>query len=256
MEIELTGKVALVSGGATGIGEATVKEFSAAGAAVAILDRDEDGMNALVGDVIQEGGRAIGIPIDLRDMEPIPTAVDSVIDKLGRIDIFVHNAAVANVHRTLLKLDLETWDLIHTVNLKAAMYLTKHIATHMIGRGGGGKIVYVASSAAYRPRTPPAYGASKGGLVQLMRSVAAELGPHDINVNAVAPGLTNTPGLRLYRDDAAKDAAVAKGGVLENLMHRWAEPEEVAQPILFLCLPASRQITGQVLHTSAGAVTP
>lgn len=256
MKIDLNGKVALVSGGASGIGEAVVKEFATAGADVAILDKDESGMASVVANAKAAGRNALGIPIDLRDMERIPIAVRQVIDELGRIDIFVHNAAVANVHKTLLELDLETWDLIQDVNLKAAMYLTKHIAAHMVERGSGGKIVYVASSAAYRPKSPPAYGASKSGLVQFMRSVAAELGPHDINVNAVAPGLTNTPGLRTFADDDIKRAAVGKGGVLENLMHRWAEPWEVAQPILFLCLPASRQMTGQVLHTSAGAVAP
>lgn len=255
MDLDLKGKTALVTGGASGIGEAVVAEFVQAGASVAILDKDTANMNRVVSGIKAAGGAAIGLEIDLRDWNAIPAAVDRVIAEFGRIDIFVHNAAVANVHRTLDELDLETWDLILDVNLKAAMWLTKFVARDMKKRGEGGKIVYVASSAAYRPQTPPAYGASKGGLVAFMRSVASELGPHDINVNAVAPGLTNTPGLRLYADVKERDKAVAKGGVLENLMHKWSEPQEVAQPILFLCLPASAQMTGQVLHTSAGAVT-
>src|SRR5690606_14359572 len=113
---------------------------------------------------------------------------------------------------------------------------------HMVERGGGGRIVSVSSSSAFRAqRVPVDYGTSKAAIGQLTRSAAADLGPHDVNVNAVAPGLTATPMTRGFGDAAALEAAVVEGP-LENLLHRVSQPEDVAATILFLCLPASRQI--------------
>jgi NAD(P)-dependent dehydrogenase (short-subunit alcohol dehydrogenase family) len=124
----------------------------------------------------------------------------------------------------------------------------------MIERGGGGRIINLSSSSAFRARNSPlAYASSKAALVQLTRSAAAELGPHDINVNAVAPGITATPMTQVIGNAEALQR-VASSGPLENLFHRVSQPEDVAAVILFLCLPASRQITGQTIHTSAGAV--
>jgi NAD(P)-dependent dehydrogenase (short-subunit alcohol dehydrogenase family) len=130
----------------------------------------------------------------------------------------------------------------------------KHVARHMIDRGGGGRIVNLSSSSAFRARNSPmAYATSKAALVQLTRSAAAELGRYDINVNAIAPGITAT-GMTKGFGDAAALERVASAGPLENLFHRVSQPEDVAAAVLFLCIPASRQITGQTIHTSAGAV--
>jgi NAD(P)-dependent dehydrogenase (short-subunit alcohol dehydrogenase family) len=130
----------------------------------------------------------------------------------------------------------------------------KHVARHMIERGGGGRIVNISSSSAFRARNSRiAYATSKAALVQLTRCAAAELGRHDINVNAVAPGITKTGMTRAFGGDEAL-LRIASSGPLENLFHRVSEPADVAAAILFLCLPASRQITGQTIHTSAGAV--
>jgi NAD(P)-dependent dehydrogenase (short-subunit alcohol dehydrogenase family) len=130
----------------------------------------------------------------------------------------------------------------------------KHVALHMINRGGGGRIVNISSSSAFRARQSLlAYASSKAGVVQLTRSAAAELGRYDINVNAIAPGITAT-GMTRVIGDADALQRVASAGPLENLFHRVSMPEDVAAAIVFLCLPASRQITGQTIHTSAGAV--
>jgi NAD(P)-dependent dehydrogenase (short-subunit alcohol dehydrogenase family) len=254
MSSDLAGKVAIVTGGASGIGRAAVAALLGAGAAVAALDRDGGGVNAVVDQAKKSGGNALAVVIDLADTRRIPGAVARVLEHFGRIDILVNCAGVAGKFQTLLELDDENWDFVHTVNLKAPMLLMQHVARHMIDRGGGGRIVNISSSSAFRARNSPmAYATSKAAIVQLTRCAAAELGPHDINVNAIAPGITATAMTRVLGNAEALDR-VASSGPLENLFHRVSQPEDVAAAILFLCLPGSRQITGQTIHTSAGAV--
>ncbi len=254
MTSELSGKVALVTGGASGIARATVLALLQSAATVAALDRDEAGVKAVVEQGKQSGGKALAIAFDLTDTKAIPGVVERVIRELGRIDILVNAAGVAGRFRNLLETEEQDWDFIHTVNLKAPMLLMKHVAQHMIARGGGGRIVNISSSSAFRARNSPiAYASSKAGIVQLTRSAAAELGRYDINVNAIAPGITAT-GMTRPLGDAEALLNIASSGPLENLFHRVSQPEDVAAAILFLCLPGSRQITAQVIHTSAGAV--
>jgi NAD(P)-dependent dehydrogenase (short-subunit alcohol dehydrogenase family) len=254
MSSELLGKGALVTGGASGIGRATVLALLGAGAAVSALDRDEAGVNAVVEHGKQSGGHAFPLPVDLADTRRIPDVVAKAIQQLGRIDILVNCAGVAGKFQSLLELEEENWDFVHTVNLKAPMLLLKYVARHMIDRGGGGRIVNISSSSAFRARnSPTAYATSKAAIVQLTRCAAAELGPHNINVNAIAPGITATGMTRALGDTDALQR-VASSGPLENLFHRVSQPEDVAAAILFLCIPGSKQITGQTIHTSAGAV--
>jgi len=254
MANELQGKGAIVTGGASGIGRATVIALAQAGAKVAALDRDEGGVRTVVDLVKKTGGDAIPIAVDLAKTAEIESHVASILKQLGRIDILVNNAGVTGRFQTLLEMEESNWDFVQTVNLKAAMLMMKYVARHMIDRGGGGRIVNLSSSSAFRARNSPiAYASSKAAIVQLSRSAAAELGPHDINVNAVAPGITATAMTQVIGDAEALQR-VASSGPLENLFHRVSQPEDVAAAILFLCLPASRQITGQTIHTSAGAV--
>jgi NAD(P)-dependent dehydrogenase (short-subunit alcohol dehydrogenase family) len=252
----LEGKVALITGGASGIGASTVKLFAREGATVVALDRDSEGLARVVSEVVEAGGVARAKTLDLAQTDRIAGMVAEVIEEEGRIDILANCAGVFGGPGSVLDLSEETWDLVHTVDLKAPFLLIQFVGRHMVERGGGGWIVNVSSSAAFRPKNNPAtYGAAKAGLLQLTRSAAADLGPHDINVNAVAPGVTATPMTVDFGDAAALEAAVVEGP-LENLLQRVSQPEDVAATILFLCLPASRQITGQTIHTSAGAVTP
>ncbi|MEZ4334877.1 MAG: SDR family oxidoreductase, partial [Myxococcota bacterium] len=245
----------LVTGGASGIGAATVRLLAAEGAAVVALDVDGRGLDEVVAQVVGRGGRAIAKRFDLAQTSAIPDLVDDVVRALGRIDVLANCAGVFGEGGSILELDEKTWDRVQTVNLKAPFRLIQAVGRHMVERGGGGRIVNVSSSSAFRAQRVPAhYGTSKAGIGQLTRSAAADLGPYDVNVNAVAPGLTATPMTTGFGDAAALDAAVL-AGPLENLLHRVSQPEDVAATILFLCLPASRQITGQTIHVSAGAVT-
>jgi NAD(P)-dependent dehydrogenase (short-subunit alcohol dehydrogenase family) len=254
MNAQLAGKKAIVTGGASGIGRATVAALIDHGAAVAVLDRDEAGARSAAEEGRKKGGDAVAYTIDLAETKLIPAIVDRVIQRFGRIDILVNAAGVAGRFQTLVEQEESEWDFIHTVNLKASMLMMKYVARHMIDRGGGGRIVNISSSSAFRARQSPiAYASSKAAIVQLTRSAAAELGRYDINVNAVAPGITAT-GMTRVLGDAEALQRVASSGPLENLFHRVSMPEDVAAVIVFLCLPGSRQITGQTIHTSAGAI--
>jgi NAD(P)-dependent dehydrogenase (short-subunit alcohol dehydrogenase family) len=233
---ELEGQVAIVTGGASGIGEASAKALAEAGAAVAILDRDVDGSARVAAEIASRGQSAVSFHVDLSDTASIANVVDRVVATCGGIDILVNAAAITAATDTLLETSEKSWDLVHTVNLKAPLLLMQAVARHMIDRRN----------------SPLAYASAKAALVQLTRSAAAELGSYDINVNAVAPGITSTGMTRGMSEDELQKATVE--GPLANLLQRVSQPPDVAAAVLFLCLPGSRQITAQVLHTSAGAV--
>jgi len=250
---KLEGAVALVTGGAAGIGRATVQLLAGAGAAVAVVDRDRAGAERTVALVLESGGKAIPVPLDLADTSAIAPAVDGVVRELGRIDVLVNCAGILGAHSELFDITEEDWDAVQAINLKAPFLLLQHVARHMVERGGGGRIVNVSSSSAFRAMSTPAhYGSSKAGIVQLTRGAAAELGRYDINVNAVAPGFTATS-MTASIPPEMQQKAVSEGP-LANLLKRVSQPEDVAEAILFLCLPSSRQITGQTIHTSAGLI--
>ena len=171
------------------------------------------------------------------------------------IDILVNCAGVTGGGRhSVLDFSDELYDTVMSINLRAPFLLTRAVGNHMAERGGGGRIVNLSSSAAFRAASSPAvYAASKAAINGLTRAAAADLAPHDVNVNAVAPGMTKAPMTAHPGGDEAYERLVSSGP-LENLFHRAAEAEDVANAIVFLCLSESRQITGQVLHTSAGLV--
>lgn len=245
--------MALVTGAASGIGRETAGLLAEHRAALALLDRVGRETDELAREIGDRGGRARAYEIDLASTAAIPPVVEAVLREFSRIDVLVNCAGISGAGAPLVEADEDEWDRIHAVNLKAPFVLMKHVARHMIERGDGGRIVNVSSSSAFRARMAfPAYASSKAGLVQLSRGAAAELGPHGINVNAVAPGLTRT-GMTSGIPDAELEQLVREGP-LANLLGRASTARDLAEGIVFLCLPASRQITGQTLHVSAGAI--
>ena len=253
-QLPLSGRTALITGGASGIGEATARMLAAAGAAIAIVDRDEAGAKRVASEIESAAGRATAHAADLLDIASIPSVVARVLSAHGRIDLLVNAAGVSGDQGEILEQSEANWDRVHTINLKAPFRMIQEVARHMVERGSGGRIVNVTSSSAHRARqSMAAYGSAKAGLTQLTRTAAADLGRYDINVNAVAPGVTITPMTQGIGDEAAFQKLVEEGP-LSNLLKRPSRPEDVADAILYLCLPGSRQITGQTIHVSAGAV--
>jgi NAD(P)-dependent dehydrogenase (short-subunit alcohol dehydrogenase family) len=251
----LTDRIAVVTGGASGIGRATAVALAAAGASVVIVDRDSEGAERVAAEIGQVGVAAKAYVADLGNATAIDPLVNAILADFGRIDILVNSAGVTGGGRhNALDFSDELYETVMSINLRAPFLLTRAVGNHMAERGGGGRIVNLSSSAAFRATSSPAvYAASKSGINGLTRASAADLAPYDVNVNAVAPGMTKTPMTAHPGDDEAYERMVSSGP-MENLFHRVSEAEDVANAIVFLCLPESRQITGQVLHTSAGVV--
>jgi NAD(P)-dependent dehydrogenase (short-subunit alcohol dehydrogenase family) len=242
----LLDQVAIVTGGASGIGAATVRQLRALGARVVIFDSAET--------FVDDAG-VIAVKLDLADAGAIAPAVARVIERWQRIDILINCAAITGPTVDLLQTTLATWDSVYAVNVRAPFLLMQEVGRHMIARGAGGRIVNISSGAAFRVQpTMPAYASSKAAVVELTRAAAAQFGPHQINVNAVAPGVTATPML----GDAlgSNFDELARSGPLANLLGRVSQPDDIAHVVVFLCKPESRQMTAQTIHVNAGSIAP
>jgi NAD(P)-dependent dehydrogenase (short-subunit alcohol dehydrogenase family) len=250
----LTGKRALVTGAASGIGEATARRLAEAGASVALLDRDGEALHRVVWALESTQPPSFPVVLDLQDAAGIPSAVALVVQRFGGIDILVNCAANPGLTKpnTLLELAETEWDAVYAVNVKAPFLLMQHVARHMVEGAAGGRIVNIVSNGGFRARAVPSYGSSKAALAQLSRTAAAELGPHGITVNNVAPGMTRTPIAVSSIGDDSLDAMVQGEGSRSNLLGRVAEPEDIASMVVYLCLPESLQITAQTIHVDGG----
>ena len=245
---DLSGRVALITGGGAGLGVTLSRTFADAGAAVAVLGRTGATVQATADEVTAAGGRAIAIEADLRDATQVRAAVDRTVAELGGLDILVNNAGVYP-HSSLLDLPDEEWDDVFAINLRGAFIATREAARAMIAGGRGGRIVSIASVDAVAPEPRFShYDASKGGLVALTRSLALELGPHGITINAVGPGLIDGPGLEanVPKRKAAFLAHVPLGTI--------GQPREIADAVLFFASDLASWITGQTLYVDGGVM--
>jgi NAD(P)-dependent dehydrogenase (short-subunit alcohol dehydrogenase family) len=245
---DLSGQVAVVTGGAVNVGRGVVRTLSAAGADVVIAyNCSAEPAEELAAEIERAGGRVLTVCVDVRDPGQVRDMVDETVEEFGRLDILVNNAGIFT-SSPQVELSIEDWDAVFDTNLKGLFLCTRAAAAHMIARGGGGSIVNIASINAVHPGfgSTVHYDASKGGVIAYTRSLAAELAPHRIRVNAVGPGLIDSPGLR------ANAAELARTVEERTPLKRLGSPADIGSAVLFLVSRAADWITGQTLLVEGG----
>ncbi len=247
----LKDRVCVVTGAASGIGRAAATLLASRGATVIVLDRDEAGVGRVVEELNAAGGSAHGQVFDLMNSAVIPDLVDRIYQAHQHIDVLINCAGYRGKHQPLGSVELDIWEQTLGINLTAPMLLIQCVAPRMADRGAGGKIVNISSGAGQVAGYAPAYSCSKAALNQLTRSAAGRYGRHGINVNAVAPGLVETPGLETVEN---LEREVQPGGRMANLLRKVTQPEDVAELIVFLSSETSNHITGQTIHINAGSL--
>ena len=243
--MQLKDQVALITGGARGIGREIALVLAKAGSDIALFDVNQDQLNATVGELRALGRRAEGFVVDVTDSAKVEQGVAGALDKLGRIDILVNNAGITK-DGLLVRMDDAQWDRVLTINLKGTFLCTRSVSKHMMKQRRG-RIVNIASIVGIIGNAGQAnYAASKAGVIGLTKSVAKELATRGVTCNAIAPGFIKTE-----MTDALPEQA--KQRLMEAIpMGTLGEPADVAQAALFLVSEAARYITGHVLVVDGG----
>lgn len=243
------GRVAVVTGGARGIGAATARRLAAGGAAVALLDLDQSAVDATAASI---GDRAVGIACDVTDADAVESAVRQVVERFGGLHVLVNNAGVTR-DNLLFKLTEDDWDTVIAVHLKGAFLMTRAAQAVMV-EARHGRIISLSSVSALGNRGQANYSTAKMGLQGFTRTLAVELGPFGITANAVAPGFVVSD----MTDGMAHRLGVTPEQLHENLAQgtparRVGQVDDIARAIEFLAADESSFITGQTLYVDGGA---
>jgi NAD(P)-dependent dehydrogenase (short-subunit alcohol dehydrogenase family) len=244
---ELTGRVAVVTGGNMGLGEAFAHALADAGARVAVAARTPDLNAKVVSDIEAAGGKAIAVDLDVTKPESVRRMVQEVTDQLGPIDILVNNAGVC-YHRPALEVPLEEWNQVFDVNVNGVWHCAQAVGRQMVDRKSG-VIVNIGSISANivnRPQMQPAYNASKAAVHHLTKSLAAEWAPYNVRVNAIAPGYMKTLMAPVDRPEFRRH------WIEDTPMQRYGMPEELGPTLIYLASDASRFVTGSILVIDGG----
>ncbi|HVP49268.1 MAG TPA: glucose 1-dehydrogenase [Bryobacteraceae bacterium] len=245
--MRLKDKVALVTGGASGIGRATAELFAREGARVAVADYSADGGNDTAKAIKAAGGEAIFIQVDVSDSAQVARMVDTVLQAYGRIDVLFNGAGI---HRfgTVLETDEQTWNRVISVNLTGTYLCCRAVLPHMIHQGGG-SIINTSSTVGVHDAAANivAYAASKGGVTLFTKAIAIDHAKQGVRVNALVPGATDTP---MIRDTFAPDALKALAD--SHPVGRLGRPEELAKAVLFLASDDASFVTGSAMFVDGG----
>ena len=248
----LDGKVAIVTGGAGGIGAATARAIARAGASVAVVDIESARAEEVAQEIVASGGSGISVAADLSDEKAVETAVDLTVARFGRVDVLHNNAALTESDflrrdTQVTDLSLDVWERTFAVNLRSQMLMCKHVIPEMV-RNGGGSIINMSSGASLKgDRTRTAYGVAKAGVNTLTMYAATSHGKQGVRVNTIVPGLIITDAVRAYLNDK-----VLAGLSKATLTPYVGEPDDVANLVVFLASDESRYITGQMIAIDGG----
>jgi NAD(P)-dependent dehydrogenase (short-subunit alcohol dehydrogenase family) len=257
--MNLTNQVALVTGAARGIGKASAIALAEAGAHVVVVDIDGPQAEATAEAIMSTQRRAMAVQADIGDLPDIDRMVRRALEAFGQIDILVNNAGVTR-RADIMDLTEADWDRIHRVNAKGVFFCLQRVAREMIPRRSG-RIINIASIAGrgYAGASNAAYAASKGAVISLTKTAALQLARHNLNVNAVCPGVTRTA----LSNANLQVRAEQEGVTLEEMERRRAEfiplkrpndPEDIAAMVVFLASVGSRNITGQCFNVDGGLI--
>ena len=253
----LDAKVCAVTGAGQGLGRSIALEMAAEGATVALLERNPETVEAVATEIAEAGGKAHPYGLDVTDYHRYGSVVADIIDKCGRIDVLVNNAAINPPTRTILDDTLEDWRHTITINLEAVYMGSKLVAPHMVKQGGG-RIIHIASIQGFASSGDcGAYNAAKGAIIAYTKSMAVELGRYNILVNSVAPGFMVTPMSVVNGVDETTtpdfiDWYVARRKIP---LGRSGLPEDVSGTVVFLASDYCRYMTGQLLVVDGGLMS-
>lgn len=246
--MRLENKVAIITGAATGIGQAIAVRFAKEGAAVCIDYLGHQDPSDTIREIEQGGGKAIGVQADITDPGQVANLVSQTVQKFGKLDIFVNNAGLEYKH-PITEFPIEEWNKVIAVDLTGPFLCIQAAARQMIQQGQGGRIVNISSVHEDLPMpTNAPYCAAKGGLRMLMRTVAVELAPHKITVNNIGPGAVFTP----IDDDIEKNPQLEAQLMAEIPVGRWGKPEEIAGLATYLSSDEAGYCTGSTYFIDGG----
>jgi 3-oxoacyl-[acyl-carrier protein] reductase len=252
--VELSGRVAFVTGGAQGIGAATARRLARAGAAVAVADMNVDGAGGVAASIEEAGGKAVAVQCDVSSSSAVKAAFEQTREQLGPVGVLVNNAGVLR-DNYLFKMTDEDWTTVIDVHLRGTFNCTREGQSDMVAQKWG-KIVNVSSVAALGNTAQSNYSAAKAGIQGLTKTHALELGKFNINVNSVAPGFVETDMIRATAAAQGVDFETYRQRAVDrNPMKRVAQPEDIAGAVALLCSEDASMINGQVIYVSGGPRT-
>jgi len=243
----LDGKTMAVIGAASGIGEAVALIAARQGARVACLDLDEAKARDVAGRINKDGGHAVAAPVDIRKGADVDKALDQVAKDHGTLDVVACTPSI-NVRKKLLDYSEEEFDRVVAINLRGTFNVIRAAGRIMSAQKKGNMILFSSIRSLVVEPGQAVYAATKAGIVQLMRTAASELGPSGVRVNAIGPGVVDTPLTAPIKANADWYAAYSA----KSALGRWAKPEEIAAPTIFLASDAAAYITGTILFVDGG----
>lgn len=251
----MTGKVAFVSGGASGIGRAVALAFGEAGASVAVADMDEAGAADTAALLEQGGAQALALRLDVRDAAQVEAAIDRTVERFGGLDAACNAAGIQGPLLAAGDYPEQDWDAVIGINLTGVWSCMKHELRAMVARGGGAIVNVSSNFGLVGQESMPAYCASKHGVIGLSKSAALDYAKHGVRVNALCPGATRTPLIdKIVAADPARGEELI--GQIEAALPlgRMAEAGEVAHAAVWLCSDQARMVTGAILSVDGGYV--